>query len=316
MTAARVVMVLVDVILLKASIVIGIGAGTAWCLRHNASAASAVWKLIAASLVAVPLLRALLPQLAITDLAVSHHVVSWALPMIGVWGTGVVLLLVRWWRDLSAMRAVIDAAAPVIPLSMQRIVNRAHMIEQRVASSAAPIRPIRPEVRLSHQLSAPAVAGWRRPVILLPASADEWPAHDLRAALLHELSHIRRNDWATAFVERVMSILFWPNPLLYAMRRASSLQRELAADQRVLQAGFAPLNYARTLLRAASTAAPPSRALVAFSATDSLAYRIGVLADTNAIAPDRHRPTLQRLAPLWIAMTSVLAASALWICTP
>src|SRR5262249_21990552 len=35
----------------------------------------------------------------------------------------------------------------------------------------------------------PATWGWRRPVILLPTEAADWPEHRRRLVLLHELAH-------------------------------------------------------------------------------------------------------------------------------
>ena len=40
-----------------------------------------------------------------------------------------------------------------------------------------------------------ATWGWRRPVVMLPVSASEWPAERMHVVLLHELAHVRRGDW-------------------------------------------------------------------------------------------------------------------------
>ena len=45
-------------------------------------------------------------------------------------------------------------------------------------------------------MPVPLTYGWPRAALLLPADAVNWPTERLEAALLHELVHIRRRDWA------------------------------------------------------------------------------------------------------------------------
>ena len=46
-----------------------------------------------------------------------------------------------------------------------------------------------------NKLSVPFTCGFVRPLIVLPGVAESWSAERLRVVLLHELAHIRRNDW-------------------------------------------------------------------------------------------------------------------------
>ena len=59
------------------------------------------------------------------------------------------------------------------------------------------------EIREVPDLTSPATAGWRRPVILLPDDWRSWDAADRRAVLAHELAHIRRWDYAAGLVARL-----------------------------------------------------------------------------------------------------------------
>ncbi|HET6898587.1 MAG TPA: M56 family metallopeptidase, partial [Vicinamibacteria bacterium] len=48
---------------------------------------------------------------------------------------------------------------------------------------------------MSDAVRVPVVHGFRRPAIVVPTSAAEWPEDRRRAFLLHELAHVRRQDW-------------------------------------------------------------------------------------------------------------------------
>src|SRR5262249_53226773 len=54
--------------------------------------------------------------------------------------------------------------------------------------------PVR--LRLSGSAPVPMTWGWRRPTVLLPLSAVDWSPERVRVALLHEMAHIARGDWA------------------------------------------------------------------------------------------------------------------------
>jgi len=78
---------------------------------------------------------------------------------------------------------------------------------------------------------APALVGFRQPVLLLPKGVV-WRIgrQGLRYVLLHELSHVKRGDvWVNAAAV-ALSSLHWFNPLVwYALRRIRTDQ-ELACD--------------------------------------------------------------------------------------
>lgn len=51
------------------------------------------------------------------------------------------------------------------------------------------------DIRLSEDVDVPAVAGWRRPVVLLPAgTARTLGARNLGCVLAHEIAHVQRAD--------------------------------------------------------------------------------------------------------------------------
>ena len=54
----------------------------------------------------------------------------------------------------------------------------------------------RVESSYTQSLPGPMTCGVLRPVVMLPKDAQSWDEKDLERALVHELEHVRRHDWA------------------------------------------------------------------------------------------------------------------------
>jgi beta-lactamase regulating signal transducer with metallopeptidase domain len=74
----------------------------------------------------------------------------------------------------------------------------------------------RVRLKLSATAGSPAVCGLWRPVILIPQElADKLSALQLRAVLLHELAHIKRNDVWVHHAQTLLQVFYWWHPLLW-----------------------------------------------------------------------------------------------------
>src|SRR5262245_36900531 len=91
------------------------------------------------------------------------------------------------------------------------------------------------EVLLHGGVPGPITFGAWRPAIMLPDEACEWNEADLRRALVHELEHVRRGDWAIQLAARATCILYWFHPLVWVALRRMSLEAERAADDAVVR---------------------------------------------------------------------------------
>ncbi|MDR0353640.1 MAG: DUF4019 domain-containing protein [Opitutaceae bacterium] len=106
---------------------------------------------------------------------------------------------------------------------------------------------------VSESISAPALLGWLRPRILLPASlASALPPENLRVLFLHELAHFRAFDIPLHWLHTLARAVHWFNPLAHLSARRWLRFREEAADERVIgwlqEPGRADA-YSETLLR-------------------------------------------------------------------
>jgi beta-lactamase regulating signal transducer with metallopeptidase domain len=127
-------------------------------------------------------------------------------------------------------------------------VNEARGICQRLKLRA----PI--SVRQSRRDSSPHVAGFFRSVVMMPPSAASWTVEARHAALVHELTHIKRHDRRTQAIAHLACAIYWFNPLVWHAAAGLARERERACDDQVLQFGAKPSAYATLLLDIARTA--------------------------------------------------------------
>ena len=83
-------------------------------------------------------------------------------------------------------------------------------------------------------MPGPITFGVMRPVVMMPADADEWPAADVRRAIVHELEHVRRGDWLILLAARSICAIYWFHPLAWVAWRKLSLEAERSCDDAVV----------------------------------------------------------------------------------
>jgi beta-lactamase regulating signal transducer with metallopeptidase domain len=130
----------------------------------------------------------------------------------------------------------------------------------------------------------PVTWGTLRPVILLPAEADEWTADRRRAVLMHELAHVRRRDGLTQWLGLAACAAYWFNPLAWWAASSLRSEREQACDDLVLEAGERPSDYAGQLLSVARSLRP---APVSYPAVMAMARPSGLEGRLLAILDPR-----------------------------
>src|SRR5438445_4369268 len=116
----------------------------------------------------------------------------------------------------------------------------------------------------SLHLDAPAVVGWFRPVVLLPISALSGLTElQLRAAVAHELAHIRRLDAFFNLFQVVAETLLFYHPAVWWLSKRIRAVRENCCDDVALSVCRNPAEYARALALMEQWRAAPTFAMAA-----------------------------------------------------
>jgi beta-lactamase regulating signal transducer with metallopeptidase domain len=105
------------------------------------------------------------------------------------------------------------------------------------------------KVWLSEIVDTPMTIGFWKPIILMPiASVNGLSTQQVEAILLHELSHIRRNDYLVNLMITSIDIVLFFNPFSRLFIRTIKKERENSCDDLVLQFQYNAHAYASALL--------------------------------------------------------------------
>lgn len=152
---------------------------------------------------------------------------------------------------------------------------------RRLASRLDVRRPVR--LVRSDRATVPLVAGWLRPVVVLPTSLlTGLPAADLEAILAHELAHVRRHDYLVNLLQISAESALFFHPAVWWLSARIRRERELCCDDLAAAAVGGRGAYARSLLTVAGEVT--GQRLVAASG-GSLVERIRHLTDAEPRGP-------------------------------
>jgi Zn-dependent protease with chaperone function len=106
----------------------------------------------------------------------------------------------------------------------------------------------RVQVYLSELSETAETGGFFKPFILLPFSMiTRLSPQQVEAILVHELYHIRRNDYLVNILMTCFRNIFFFNPFARLFYKTLTRERELACDDGVIEMGFEPGLYANAL---------------------------------------------------------------------
>ncbi|MFY9821211.1 MAG: M56 family metallopeptidase [Thermoanaerobaculia bacterium] len=201
-----------------------------------------------------------------------------ALPWIfGLWLAGVVLLSAY---HLGGFRQTRRLARTGQPLGGD--------LETTVRSLASRLGIARAvELLESAAVPVPAVIGWLRPVILVPASAlAGLSPQQLEAVLAHELAHVRRHDYLINLLQAAVETLLFYHPAVWWVSSQVRRERENCCDDLAVAVCGDRLGYARALADLEGLRVPSPRLAVAADG-GSLLDRVRRLVGAPAPRPRR-----------------------------
>src|SRR5215468_676439 len=137
------------------------------------------------------------------------------------------------------------------------------------------------EVLLHEGVPGPLTCGIWRPAILLPDEACEWNEADLRRALVHELEHVRRGDWAIQLAARATCVLYWFHPLVWVAFRRLNLEAERAADDAVVRSSEHTEYAEQLVLLAGRLSKAQAQSALGMANRSDLSARVSALLDDS-----------------------------------
>lgn len=105
------------------------------------------------------------------------------------------------------------------------------------------------QINFSKLVDVPCAIGYLKPVVLLPITiSTQLSAEEIEVIILHELAHLKNNDYILNLIQQIMALLLFLNPFAQLLSRMIDLERENRCDDTVLQIGD-PLTYAGALVK-------------------------------------------------------------------
>jgi len=222
---------------------------------HSAAlAGAAVWG--PAGLMAVRARSGNFPAMVVNAMVVNASAVS---PLFGK--LAVILLLIWLFGFFVLALKIAGGLARLARASAQakpQLQNDWQGLAAEFSHSLKVARRVR-VLQCANPLAMPITWGVFRPVVIVPASASDWPESRQRMVLFHELTHIARYDWLLQICAELARCLYWFHPLSWIAAGNLRHESERACDDAVLNSGIAASDYATQLLDLARTLENSSR---------------------------------------------------------
>ena len=236
-------------------------------------------------------------------------VVPQALPLLGLWYTGIVLCVLFQLTNSWRFRQTLTTQSYPFKQTtdkIRRLIKSSGLASDRVL--------------VTDLVDTPFVTGLLKPKIFLPTNFEKRFSADAGYWILkHELAHIRRKDLWLQLISETFRALFWFNPIVHIAIKCFREDQEYACDQSVISKCDSKqrYQYGKALLSSTSPLLVPS-ALTFFSKSKeryimlgkhrnsklnsamglSLCFIVGLFAFTSApqsIAQSEQRPAFDAL---------------------
>lgn len=105
-------------------------------------------------------------------------------------------------------------------------------------------------LHISSFVEVPMMIGYLKPFVLFPiAAVNRLDMEQVEAILIHELTHIKRNDYVLNFLKVFIETILFFNPFIWLLGSLIEKGREYACDDSVISLNVKPRTYAEALLQ-------------------------------------------------------------------
>jgi bla regulator protein BlaR1 len=159
-------------------------------------------------------------------------------------------------------------------------------------------------------ITSPMVVGFMKPVILFPFGLlSGLTTEQVETILIHELSHVRRQDYIINLFQAVVETIFFFNPFVILISSFIREERENCCDDMVIAKGISPIIYVRTLAQLEASRSSSTLALGISGNKNQLLNRIKRIMENSA----KNDWGKGRLVPVALVFLGLICASWLSI---
>ncbi|MBO0726446.1 MAG: M56 family metallopeptidase [Blastocatellia bacterium] len=206
--------------------------------------------------------------------AISHNGFNWKIALSLAWLGGAFTVMAR--------LAMGTARVWLLTRQAQGVESSWIILARTLATRLRLRRRVR--IFKTSRISTPMTWGLMRSAVLLPKDADEWSEERRWIVMAHELTHVKRRDCLMQALAQLACAVYWFNPLVWFAAWRLRVERELACDDHVLEAGAKASDYASHLVEIANSfgAANCGSPVAVGMACSHLESRVRSILDPNA----------------------------------
>lgn len=178
----------------------------------------------------------------------SQQELTWLFPdinlaftiLVGLYIAGVAVMCIKLIADLAQLQQIKKRQVLQVDAAWE------HYLDKLKRQLRIP-RKVR--LLISQYIQVPVMIGFLKPVILVPAAMfNNLSAEQLEAILLHELAHIKRNDYILNIFQSIVETTLFFNPFVWWISKYIRREREHCCDDMVIAHSIQPLHYAKALV--------------------------------------------------------------------
>ncbi len=187
--------------------------------------------------------------------------------------------------------------------------RRLEIVARKLARKLNVRRAIR--VWVTDSQIGPAIVGFFRPVIVLPAVIVEAKSHqEIEPILAHEINHLRRGDIWFSAMQLGVTCCWWFHPLVWLINRAITRDIERCCDESTIaRLGYLPADYAHCLVDVLQIKnlkpVPSFPGVRRIDITKNRLERIMTLRQGSRRSPRRGAPIKYWLIAITVALTTI-----------
>lgn len=189
-----------------------------------------------------PLTDIVSPVFEVTVMAgqsTAQHVLNLTTVLLVLYVMTSLILLLKLGRSYYRLKVLQRQASPV---------ESNHVLKELQRCKASLSFKGQVRILTSEQVDMPVSFGFKWRTIVFPTNYQDWSESALTDVLLHELCHLRRNDWLTLMLSHVLCAMYWANPLIWLAQRRLLDVTESRCDQEVISLGRDQVTYAESLV--------------------------------------------------------------------